>query len=182
MMKKVTKDELYEKYITESKPMHTVAKELNISVGSVYNYIVKYEIPSRERHKGFLGKHHTEEAKKKISEKTSGKVISDETKRKMSKSKRKGGIGHKKKRQDGYVAVYFPDHPCSNADGYIMEHDLVMECLIGRHLHEYEVVHHINEERSDNRKENLQLMTKSNHMSYHSKKRHEKRRNDLSIR
>ena len=29
----------------------------------------------------------------------------------MSESKIKGGIGHKKKRTDGYIAVYFPDHP-----------------------------------------------------------------------
>lgn len=60
-----------------------------------------------------------------------------------------------------------------------MEHDLVMECLIGRHLKDDEVVHHINEIKDDNRKCNLQLMTASEHMSYHAKKRHVERRNDL---
>lgn len=95
--------------------------------------------------------------------------------------KKQGGIGHKKKRSDGYVFIYFPDHPMSTKDGYVMEHDLVMEALIGRHLKGNECVHHINEIRDDNRKENLMLMTKSEHMSLHSKKRWEKRRNDLSI-
>lgn len=90
----------------------------------------------------------------------------------MSNSKIKGGIGHKKKRADGYIAVYFPDHPQSNSEGYIMEHDLVMECIIGRHLKSEECVHHINFIRHDNRKENLRLMTKSEHMSLHSKLRH----------
>ena len=90
-----------------------------------------------------------------------------------------GGIGHKKKRTDGYVAVYFPDHPNSNNSGYIMEHVLVMECLIGRHLRADECVHHINENKADNRGANLKLMTKKEHMSYHMKKRHEdKKRKD----
>lgn len=96
----------------------------------------------------------------------------------MSESDKVGGIGHKKKRKDGYVYIYFPDHPKSTKDGYIMEHDLIMECLIGRHLKNNEVVHHKNKVRDDNRKENLQLMTKSEHASFHSKERW----NDLSTR
>ena len=84
----------------------------------------------------------------------------------------KGGIGHKKKRKDGYVYVYFPDHPKSNKDGYIMEHVLVMECIIGRHISEDEVVHHINHIRYDNRSVNLQLMTKKDHMRMHTLERH----------
>ena len=47
-----------------------------------------------------------------------------------------------------------------------------------------EFVDHINHNTLDNRKENLQLMTKSEHMSLHMKKRQEKakRGNDLSIK
>lgn len=57
-----------------------------------------------------------------------------------------------------------------------MEHQLVMECLIGRHLNANECVHHINFIRDDNRKENLELMTISEHMSLHSQLRHQNRR------
>lgn len=92
--------------------------------------------------------------------------------------KEAGGIGHKKKRADGYIAIYFPDHPRSNSEGYIMEHILVMEALVGRHLNEDECVHHINGKRDDNRAKNLQLMTKREHMSYHSKKRWEKKKEE----
>lgn len=64
-----------------------------------------------------------------------------------------------------------------------MEHDLVMECIIGRHLKDDEVVHHINGVRNDNRKENLKLMTFSEHARHHMLERcRNKRRNDLSIK
>lgn len=182
-MNKVTKGNLEELYISKNKPMHEVASILNISVGSVYNYIHKYGIQPRAAHNGFKGKKHSEEAKAKMSANTKGKYVSKETREKLSVSKKKGGIGHKKKTADGYIKVYFPDHPNSTEDGYILEHILVMEALLGRHLNKDECVHHKNAIKDDNRKENLQLMTKSEHMSFHMKERwSEKRRSDLSIR
>lgn len=45
---------------------------------------------------------------------------------------------------------------CNNA-GYIMEHRLVMARSIGRPLRKDETVHHINNDKLDNRLENLQL-------------------------
>ena len=41
--------------------------------------------------------------------------------------------------------------------GYRLEHRMVMEQMIGRPLLPAEVVHHRNEQRADNRPENLQL-------------------------
>lgn len=151
--------------------MNKISADRKISVGKIHRLIRLYGITSRPQHEGFKGKKHSEDARKKMSEANTGKVLTQETKQKISESHKKGGIGHKKKRTDGYVAIYFPDHPLCNADGYVMEHQLVMECVIGRHLLENECVHHINFIRNDNRKENLQLMTKSEHMSYHSKLR-----------
>lgn len=163
-------------YLEESRPMHEISKILDVAVGTVYNYIKLYGIPSRPKHQGFKDKHHTEMAKNKIREALTGREFSEETIAKMSESAKVGGIGHKKERIDGYISIYFPDHPCSTSDGYIMEHILVMEALLGRHLYENECVHHINENRSDNRKENLKLMTKSEHMSFHMNKRWEEKK------
>lgn len=58
-----------------------------------------------------------------------------------------------------------------------MKHILVMEREIGRNLAADEVVHHINRIKDDNRLENLQLMTKHDHMSMHNKMRYAERKN-----
>lgn len=178
----VDKGRLYELYIIQKMPMHAIAKEMGISVGSVFNYIKKYYIPTRAIGDANIGRKLSPEHCKIISKTHKGKIVSPETRKKMSEADKRGGVGHKKKRPDGYVKIYFPDHPSCSKDGYIMEHILVMEALIGRHLKDNECVHHVNEIKDDNRKENLKLMTKSEHMSYHSAKRHEKRRSDLSIK
>lgn len=47
-MNKVSKEVLYELYVIRGKPMHEIAKDLNIAVGTVYNYLNKYEIKTRE--------------------------------------------------------------------------------------------------------------------------------------
>lgn len=177
-MNKVEKDVLLKLYVDEQKPMHLIAKELGIAIGTVYKYLKKYGIETRDQKTTFTmkGRKLTKEQCEKLSIRNKGKILTTETKNKIAEAHKVGGIGHKKKRSDGYLAIYFPDHPKSTTDGYIMEHILVMECLIGRHLKEDEVVHHVNGKRQDNRKENLKLMTKSEHMSYHMKERYAKRK------
>lgn len=170
-MNKVTKKDLYNLYIVQGLPMWEVANSLNVAVGTVYNYIKLYEIESRPPHKGFKGKTHTKEAREKISLAHKGKVVSIETRKKLKEAQKLKTSGHRKKRKDGYISVYFPAHPKANKDGYIPEHHLIMESHIGRHLKEDEVVHHINHVRDDNRIENLQLMTFKEHSALHMKER-----------
>lgn len=59
--------------------------------------------------------------------------------------------------KDGYVRIYAPDHPRAVNGRYVLEHILVMEQVLGRHLLPDERVHHINKVRSDNRPDNLEL-------------------------
>jgi hypothetical protein len=57
----------------------------------------------------------------------------------------------------GYVLVLAPEHPHADRHGYVREHRLVMERVLGRYLTPGEVVHHRNHVRDDNRPENLEL-------------------------
>lgn len=169
---------LCEMYIVNCKPMHIIADELGIAIGSVYNYLKKYEIPTRKRKDTFTmkGRKLSKEQCEAISKRNKGRIFSAETRAKMSDAHKIHGVGHKKVRSDGYTSVYFPEHPKSAKDGYIMEHILLMESIIGRHLNDDECVHHKNKNRSDNRIDNLVLMTKSEHMSMHAKERLERRK------
>lgn len=75
--------------------------------------------------------------------------------------------GGKSIKSDGYVLIWCPTHP-NNKNGYVLEHRLVMERHLGRTLLSTEIVHHINQNHSDNRIENLMLFESGGkHRNYH---------------
>lgn len=69
---------------------------------------------------------------------------------------------------DGYVAQYAPDHPdAAPRKGYVLQHRLVAEQIVGRPLRRSEIVHHRNHDRADNRPTNLEVTTRSRHIRGH---------------
>lgn len=57
--------------------------------------------------------------------------------------------------------VRLPEHPRAATAGYVFEHILVMEEMLGRPLLPDENIHHRNGVRDDNRPENLELWVKA---------------------
>ena len=80
--------------------------------------------------------------------------------------------GGRWKRPDGYFRIYVSIddffRPTAGKKGYAMEHRLVMAKHLGRNLQKWEIIHHKNGIRDDNRIENLELIGSiSEHMSGH---------------
>ena len=75
------------------------------------------------------------------------------------------------KRNDGYIYAKVPEHPNATTNGYVLMHRIVMENYIGRLLTDNEVVHHIDEDKSNNDITNLQLMVIEEHAKLHASKR-----------
>ncbi len=67
----------------------------------------------------------------------------------------------------GRIAIYVPDHPSANNRGYVLKSRYVMEQHLGRFLTFDENVHHKNGNKTDDRLENLELLSRGEHTSLH---------------
>ncbi len=74
----------------------------------------------------------------------------------------------KKHKKNGYWCIKAPQgHPKAWDKGYYYEHILVIETVVGRYLESYEVVHHRDGNRCNNKVENLELTTRQLHSKHH---------------
>ncbi len=145
----LTKRFLESEYIKKRKPIAQISKEIKCSVGSIWNYLVKFEIKTRTKSELWTGENNpnfngmTDEHRKNIS-------IS-------RKGKRSNHFKNGKMHNSGYTLIFLPEHPFSNNLGYVREHRLVLENHLNRYLKPNEVTHHVNKIRNDNRIKNLML-------------------------
>jgi hypothetical protein len=72
--------------------------------------------------------------------------------------------GGKTRHAGGYIYISSPGHPNRDHHGYVFEHRLVVENWLKRYLTPDEHVHHINGVKDDNRLENLEIMSNSEHL------------------
>lgn len=76
------------------------------------------------------------------------------------------------RRLNGYILIYLPEHPKAmkndNWDGFVYEHVVIAEEMMGRSLREDEEVHHLDGDRSYNHAENLLVLEHSQHTKLHN--------------
>jgi len=108
----------------------------------------------------------TEEAKKRISERYKGAGNPMYGKKSWNSGKRiprMSGENHPNWKRGYYI----------NEDGYKIisrerrEHRIIMEKHLGRKLKKEEIIHHINNNKTDNRIENLMICTRVEHINIH---------------
>lgn len=165
-------------YCDEQKTMRQIAEEIGCSPVTVLNRLKTLGVETRRR--GYVNTPESVvEHCRALGRSKRGQTIPEEVRKKISESKKTHKMGAKKIRKDGYISIYYPDYPSSTKEGRVLEHVYVMEQAIGRRLRKDESIHHVNKIRTDNRIENLMLMTKSEHARLHALERAEmKRRNN----
>lgn len=131
-----------------------------------------------------LGKTPSKETREKISKANKGKVRSIQAKENMSKAqqllirrgKRKSMFGKKNpawrggimfRKSTGYYYLHKPGHPTSDQDGYIKRANWIWFKNTGEYIKMPYFLHHKDEDKTNDKFENLQKTTRKEHMKFH---------------
>ncbi len=130
MKKYQDKKWLYKKYCEEKLCISKIAEDCGTGVTTISRWAARFKIREIRPYKGS---------------------------RKGPQNPYWGG-GKYKDSTSGYIWFYNPEHPSSTKKGYMLEHRLVMEKFICRHLRGNEIIHHKNKAKDDNRIQNLEII------------------------
>jgi hypothetical protein len=148
--KKIELLKFKELFYDRNLPSAEVAKYFGVGVSALGTFRHRHNLPGRGRSSPdnpFKGRRHSKESLEKISKKLRG--------RKPHNFK------------GGYINVWGYKIVPNGKGGSIREHRLVMERHLGRKLEPKEHVHHINGNKLDNRIENLEVLSSSEHGKRH---------------
>jgi hypothetical protein len=168
----LSREEMVRLYLVENKSDVVIGKSLGVTTRVIQHLRNKYgirataaQLAERTRLER-TGKKWPLEACRKMSESRMGnknpnwgKPKSPETKAKL-RAAHLGSNSHQWRGgriviRPGYIKIMAHDHPSADSYGYVFEHRLVAESVIGRYLGRREAVHHVNKKHDDNRPENL---------------------------
>jgi len=177
------KETLNNFYTNEKLGCTNIAKLLNVTAMTIHSHLKKYNIETRSLEEalkiydrsgeknGMYGLRFTDEYKREQSERlkatiktrgchwSKGRVMPEAEKASHGRKGENSGNwkGGKHIKGNGYVEIKMPSHPHCDNRGYVYQHRLVMEELLGRYLTDNEIVHHIDEDKVNNEIENLRL-------------------------
>ncbi len=172
------RDWLYQEYVVNERSTLDIGAYCGRTAGAIWLWLKKFGIATRSSSEAsrlpssrlknsikqsgplnpFYGKHLSPSHKEKVSRGRTGITV---------KENAPGWKGGRRKASGGYVKIWAKGHLEADDKGYVYEHRLVAEETIGRPIGAEEVVHHINGIVSDNRPENLAVMTNHDHLKMH---------------
>lgn len=88
----------------------------------------------------------------------------------MNKGRKNPSWRGGRRKHNGYIEIHCPNHPNSNRERYVLEHRLVVEQFIERYLKPNEIIHHIDEDKTNNDIDNLMIFkSTTEHLKFHAK-------------
>jgi len=137
------KEWLYQKYVNEKLSMNDIGHILNINKTVIYDWLNRLKIPTRNLYDDHPNKHR---CGKENHNWNGGKTVNC-----------------------GYLSVRVDfDHPAKDRNMYVRKHRLVVEDKIKRFLKKEEQIHHIDNDKMNNKIENLMLFPNAKkHTEFH---------------
>lgn len=147
-------DLLYSLYWTEQQSTLAIAERLGVSASAVRKWMMQCKIPRRDA----CGAQQVIKLKgRRPPARPTGLVGA------ANPNWKGGRVRHTK----GYVLAYAPEHP-EAVGGYVLEHRLVAEEMLGRRLRADEDVHHKDGDKMNNHPSNLEVLNHSEHARHHA--------------